>query len=387
MKQCTLLLVLVLSGLFTSAQVIYGVNNYTQYHVGTLPIIISVPHGGLVAPSDIPDRTCGSPTLVTDGNTIELARQMDSALYYLTGCHPHLIICNLKRTKIDCNRNLADGACGDPQAIIAWTEFQDFIDTAQLLAQNQYPGKPLYIDLHGHGHTIPRLELGYNLWSSLLNSTDSVLNLPSTIAHSSINKLVATNINGYSHAELVRGEHALGTLFADAGFPSVPSMYMPGPDTAAFFSGGYNTINNTCVTSGNPINGLQIECHAAVRNTYSSRKTFADSTASVLIQYLLLHHDLNLMVDCGITTSSDDYHDHHTISFELFPNPATNLVQLKTEKINGNYHVIVLNAVGEKVFQANNQNQFSVSSFTKGVYLVKVTNDQHQTAKRLLVVW
>ncbi len=29
-----------------NAQVIYGTKNYTEYHVGRLPIIISVPHGG-----------------------------------------------------------------------------------------------------------------------------------------------------------------------------------------------------------------------------------------------------------------------------------------------------------------------------------------------------
>jgi hypothetical protein len=61
-----------------------------------LPIIISVPHGGLVVPAGIPDRTCNSPTLDLDSRTIELAKQIDTALFKLTGCHPHLIICNLR---------------------------------------------------------------------------------------------------------------------------------------------------------------------------------------------------------------------------------------------------------------------------------------------------
>ena len=52
------------------AQVIYGVNNYTQYHIGRLPIIISASHGGFVAPASIPDRTCNNPTTVTDSNIL-----------------------------------------------------------------------------------------------------------------------------------------------------------------------------------------------------------------------------------------------------------------------------------------------------------------------------
>lgn len=135
-----LCLILILSVYFKShAQVIYGVNNYTEYDKGTLPIIISVPHGGSLTPSTIPDRTCNSPTLVTDGYTISLARQIDSSLFNLTGKHPHIIYCNLKRTKIDCNREIIEGACGNAEAIQAWNEFHNFIDTAESIAQNQFP--------------------------------------------------------------------------------------------------------------------------------------------------------------------------------------------------------------------------------------------------------
>ena len=44
----------------------YGINQYTEYHPGTLPIIFSAPHGGPLTPANIPDRTCNSPTVVTD---------------------------------------------------------------------------------------------------------------------------------------------------------------------------------------------------------------------------------------------------------------------------------------------------------------------------------
>ncbi len=279
---------------------LYGFNNYTQYHVGNLPIIISVPHGGLVTPAMIPDRTCGSPTYALDARTIELSRQIDTALYNLTGCRPHLIICNLRRTKVDCNRNLADGACGNINAVNAWNDFQRFIDTAQLIVQNQYGSVGLYIDLHGHGKRPHRLELGYGLFDTDFDNPDSVLNTTSYISDSSIENLVHSNVSGSTHAQLLRGPRALGTLFANAGFPSVPSQSSPTTDGFPYFRGGYNTFTHTCIAPGNNVDGLQIECDSAVRFGYANRKRFADSTARILARYYLVHRNLDLQSSCGL---------------------------------------------------------------------------------------
>lgn len=368
------------------AQVIYGDNNYTQYHPGTLPIIISVPHGGLVSPASIPDRTCNNPTTITDARTIELARQIDTALFILTGCRPHLIICNLQRAKVDCNRNLAEGACGNFQAEKAWNEFQFFIDTAQAIAQSMFPGKVFYIDLHGHGKPIPRLELGYGLSGNRLNNPDSVLNTPAFLATSSINNLVHSNRKAYTHAQLLRGPEALGTLLANAGFPAVPSEQTPHPGETDYFSGGYNTFNHTCISPINAVNGVQLECDQSVRFGYSSRKRFADSTASILLRYMLLHQNLNLLANCGLITSSTKNNRDAHLSFDIVPNPGSDLVQLTSDKLEGHYEVLILNTFGKIVFKANNQNQFSVSSFPKGVYFVLITKENKYSCVRKMVI-
>lgn len=56
----------------------------------------------------------------------------------------------------------------------------------------------------------------------------------------------------------------------------------------AYFSGGYNTVNHTCILPGNTVNGLQIECNSTVRSSYLNRKIFANSLASSLSQYFFL---------------------------------------------------------------------------------------------------
>lgn len=360
------------------AQVIYGTNNYTQYHVGTLPIIISTPHGGLLTPASIPDRTCNSPTFALDSKTIELARQIDTALFNLTGCHPHLIICNLKRTKVDCNRNIADGACGNIDAISAWTDFHDFIDTAQLISQIQYGGKALYIDLHGHGKQPYRLELGYGLSSGAFYNTDSVLNTAPYIAASSIQNLVFTNISVSTHAQLLRGPNALGTLFATAGFPAVPSQQSPDTGGFPYFNGGYNTSNYTCIAAGNNVNGLQIECDSTVRFSYSDRKKFADSTAIILKKYLSIHQNLNLLTNCGLTTNIIENSNFERSSINIFPNPVTDFLQFSTENIRGNYQIIIVNTLGEVVFKSSNQNKLYVAYLASGLYYIRLTDEQHR---------
>jgi hypothetical protein len=279
----------------SKAQIIYSPNNHIEYHVGTVPIVLSAPHGGGLEPTNIPDRTCNNPTTVRDSRTRELALAIDSMFHLRTGCRIHLIVCNLRRTKLDCNRDITDGACGNQDAEVAWTAFQSYVDSARLLSESNF-AENFYIDLHGHGHTKQRLELGYLLSGSRLRNSDSTLNTPTFIGYSSIQNMVSSNVNNYSHAQLLRGQQALGTLLQNSGYPSVPSMQDIHPDTTdPYFSGGHNTREHTCATPNVSANGVQIECNwTGVRDTKANRIKFADSLSTVLISYLNHHFNMNL---------------------------------------------------------------------------------------------
>jgi len=276
-------------------QTIEGANGYISYQTGNLPIVISVPHGGSLSPPSIPNRTCNDAVYATDAFTIELAEEINLSLIALTGCQPHIIYCHLARTKLDANRNLQAGACGNPEAAEAWETFHAFIETAQESARGIYNDKVFYIDLHGHGNTAQRLELGYLLYDDELEESDEVLNSPEFVGYSSVQNLVSTNVNNLNHAQLLRGPGAFGTRMGEAGYPSVPSQQIPFPGTNSnYFSGGYNTVNHTSYQIGNPVNGLQMECNFTnVRDTPANRKTFADSLATVLIDYLAYHQNID----------------------------------------------------------------------------------------------
>ena len=106
-----------------------GVGNYTTYYPGNSPIILSAPHGGDLTPDDIPNRTWG--TTVTDTNTKQLTLAIMNFLDSNYNIKPHVIINNLKRTKLDANRDKAEAAQGDLSAERAYDEYHYYISKAK----------------------------------------------------------------------------------------------------------------------------------------------------------------------------------------------------------------------------------------------------------------
>lgn len=267
----------------------FSEHNYIEYIPGTLPIIISVPHGGYLEPESIPDRTCGDAVYTNDAYTQELSRNIITSVYEQFGCYPHVVINHLHRSKLDANRNLFEGACGNDSAVLAWNDFNRFLDSAAAQVISIY-GRGFYIDLHGHGHPIQRLELGYLLYTEELQLDDALLNDDPYLSYSSIQFLADNNLNDFMHAEVLRGASAFGSLMQASGYPAVPSNIDPAPATDdPYFSGGYNTAERSSYNGG-MIDGVQIECNMqGVRNSADNRQKFADTLASVLQQYLTTH--------------------------------------------------------------------------------------------------
>ena len=138
-----------------------------QYHPGNIPIILSVPHGGLLDPAFIPDRQHGCPTpdggcvyeknvtcadedlcyasTVTDQWTIEVSHVVADTIESLfgEGQRPHMIISNLKRTKLDPNREVEEAAQGDPFATAVYHVYHEYIE----LARGEV-GRGILYDIH-----------------------------------------------------------------------------------------------------------------------------------------------------------------------------------------------------------------------------------------------
>jgi hypothetical protein len=266
----------------TAGTTCFGQQNYVEYNGGDLPIVVSVPHGGAIAPATIPDRTG---TTVTDLNTIELGRAIVEAFRSRTGRTPHLVLCQLRRTKLDANREVGDAAQGNAAAGQAWTEYHAFIEmaTAEVVRRSS---RGIYVDLHGHGHAIQRLELGYLLSDATLGQSDAQLDAGGAAQQSSLRR--ALPFTSVSFSAMLRGTTSLGGLLA-ARTPSVPSPATPSPSGDPYFEGGYSTERHTAT-----LPGLQIEAHlTGIRDTAANRASFADALVDALRTFAQTHLGLS----------------------------------------------------------------------------------------------
>jgi N-formylglutamate amidohydrolase len=258
-----------------------GRNSYAEYRAGTLPLIISAPHGGTIEPAEIPHRTFG--VVARDRNTDALAIALANAIESRFGERPHLIISQLHRSKLDPNREIVEAAQGDPLAEQTWREFHGFIEHARARVLETH-GDGFYLDLHGHGHAIQRLELGYLLNAQELARSDAELDRGNGATDSSIRALVERS--GVDFSNLLRGPDSLGSLLEDQGYSTTPSDAQPDPGNNPFFSGGYNTARHGS-RDGGSISGVQIEAQFnGVRDTAAPREAFAAALATALEAYL-----------------------------------------------------------------------------------------------------
>ena len=267
----------------------FGANDYVEYIAGNMPLIFSAPHGGSLQPSTIPSRTAaacgGEATTVADANTEDLARRIQAEFFARHGKYPHIIINRLHRSRLDANREIGEGACGNSQAQKAWTEYHEFIEIAKARITADFP-RGWYTDLHGHGHAIARLELGYDLSADVLRLSDATLDAASTFENASSIRAFSAD-SPLSFSALLRGSTSLGTLLVGAGYPSVPSAQDAAPQEGdAYFNGGYSTERHSCKSTGS-VCGVQIEANfAGVRDTPEHRAAFASAIATVYAAYL-----------------------------------------------------------------------------------------------------
>lgn len=276
-----------------AVNVVFGERNFIEYQVGSLPLVIAVPHGGFERPADIPDRSFG--VLSMDANTQELGRVIAEVIEQRAGEAPHLVVCHLHRSKLDANRDLPEAAQGNAVAAKAWQEHHGCIEKACQTAVAQH-GFAFLIDLHGHGHPEARVELGY------LHAPEDLANCPDQISSEdfvrkgSLAWLAERVPSGY--ADLLYGPYSLGALLEARGFLATPSPRMPVPSTP-FFRGGY-TVARHCQPSA-AVMGVQIEANRPkLRDTEANRLRFAEALCSALEQFLITHLQVGLAGQKGV---------------------------------------------------------------------------------------
>ena len=276
-------------GPYQSGKVYFGREKYIEYYAGNLPIILSAPHGGQLTPDEISDRTYG--TFVTDLNTYELTKTIMDTMIVRFGGYPHVILCKLKRTKLDANRDSIEAAQENKYALRAWQEYHHYIEVAKKKITNDQ-GSGLFLDIHGHGINPDgfydlRTWLGYLISSEELDQSNGVLNTNSYQSKSSISAWVDSS--SYSFIEVLRGKVSFGSILDSLGYKSLPSINDLSPDGMRYFSGGYNTARHGS-RSGGVISSIQIELpKPGIRDNQSTWSSYSKALNSTINEYYKVH--------------------------------------------------------------------------------------------------
>ena len=276
-------------GPYQSGKVYFGREKYIEYYAGNLPIILSAPHGGQLTPDEISDRTYG--TFVTDLNTYELTKTIMDSMIVRFGGYPHVILCKLKRTKLDANRDSIEAAQENKYALRAWQEYHHYIEVAKKKITNDQ-GSGLFLDIHGHGINPDgfydlRTWLGYLISSEELDQSNGVLNTNSYQSKSSISAWVDSS--SYSFIEVLRGKVSFGSILDSLGYKSLPSINDLSPDGMRYFSGGYNTARHGS-RSGGVISSIQIELpKPGIRDNQSTWSSYSKALNSTISEYYKVH--------------------------------------------------------------------------------------------------
>lgn len=119
---------------------------------GTLPLVISAPHGGRTKVPDTPERTGqGVDRFVTvlDGNTYEVARGVVDGLQEKLGGKPWWVLAKAARKFADVNR-AADNAYESDGGRAFFEAYHDAVWTATRAVKNAW-GTGMMFDIHGQG--------------------------------------------------------------------------------------------------------------------------------------------------------------------------------------------------------------------------------------------
>lgn len=265
--------------------------HFIEYQDGTLPLVLSSPHGGALRPEEMKTRTYG--VVDADANTQDLARRIQASLIKKTGASPFMVINLLHRSKLDPNREVVEAAQGDKIAEEEWKHYHTSIDTAQSWIKERFP-TGLCIDVHGQRHKEKRVELGYTISAEKLRMSDDKLDANTlTIRQCSIRDL--DQRSPASFIELLRGKSSLGGMLEAKGYVCVPGPSVSAPkEGEQYFMGGY-TVDQHGSRDGRTINAIQIESpFDGVRDTKENRERFANALTDVLPVYFRTHFGIEL---------------------------------------------------------------------------------------------
>lgn len=238
-------------------------NSLITLQPGTLPIVLSAPHGGHSPIPGVPPRQGDGAkrfAAMTDANTAELAALFAARLQQQLGGKPYLVIARFERKYLDVNRAARD-AYESEGARRVYEAYQRALMADCAEVRRRWTNG-LLIDLHGQSENP----------AAIFRGTTS-------------GKTVASLLQRHGEPAFLGPDSIFGQLHAK-GVPILPSLKLADPETS--FNGGY-IVNAYGSHQPGGLDAIQIEVGSNFRKKEVLDRTaswLADATAVFYRRYL-----------------------------------------------------------------------------------------------------
>jgi N-formylglutamate amidohydrolase len=239
--------------------------DFVTVQKGTLPIIVSAPHGGRKKVPEVPERLGVGVTnfaTVFDSNTAELTEKFVAELQKHLDGKPWVVIARFERKYLDVNRP-RDQSYESEKAKPYYDAYHEPLEAACKAVKEKF-GRGILLDIHGQGE------------------------FPGAICRGTQNgKTVTLLKERYGSPSLVGKKSILG-LLQQSGYKIIPSCDADlKTKEEPKFSGGY-IVGNYGSQTGYAIDAIQLEFGSYLRE--KDKEKYA-KTASDLADAVAIFHD------------------------------------------------------------------------------------------------
>jgi N-formylglutamate amidohydrolase len=229
---------------------------------GTLPIIVSAPHGGSMKVPGVPERSgkgVANFYAVSDSNTLELTEVFAAELEKQLGGKPWLVVARFDRKYIDANRP-PEGAYETDKAKPYYDAYHDALTAACKAVKKEF-GRGILLDVHGQGE------------------------FDDAICRGTQNGKTVTLLKERFFWPAVSGKRSVLGQMQRGGYKVRPDCDAPEKTKEdAKFSGGY-TVGTYGSHTGYGIDAIQLEFGTDLRDTNRYRQTAKDLADAVAVFY------------------------------------------------------------------------------------------------------
>jgi hypothetical protein len=93
-----------------------------------------------------------------------------------------------------------------------------------------------------------------------------------------------------------------------------------------------------------------------------------------MVKFLDIHQNINIL-NCALSVADPQKANCQLV---VSPNPAKDFIDVAFQGMENGFEVELVNALGQRVFNANNLSRLNTAAFERGVYFLKIVSSKQE---------